>query len=382
MFDLTEELDIILITYNRKEKLSNMLRYIFAENSPIKECNITVLDNCSTDGTSTLLQEYAATYSNLIHIRHKYNIGGNANIIRAFETVNSDKTYFWILCDDDYIDWTHWAKIEQALISLEYDIVQVHSDVFIPDGDTEKEKTAKSLVELVLVPAAIYKTKYINTEMLFYAYLNLYTKVPHMSLIASIVNQKKSIYRCEVEEQILVKRHAGAEFGRGVTNQNVDHIAQRIDLPVGFAISLSMLKDKELKTLTINLSRSYLGWNFEGYMRDSLYGWINCQYNDDLIAVYNAYGHAQKKKMYQIMYQIYYELTRFPSEENHIPQSVSVTFKAKGIKQSLRDILKSIMSLFLSVAWKSIEIQKDIWNHLKKRGGGVKYNNPYIGNEA
>ncbi|SFB92095.1 Glycosyl transferase family 2 [Brevinema andersonii] len=368
MFDLTKELDIILITYNRKEKLSNMLQYIFAENSPIKECCITVLDNCSTDGTSALLQEYAANYSNFVHIRHKHNIGGNANIIRAFETISLDKTYFWILCDDDYVDWTYWAKIEQALMSLKYDIVQVHSDVFIPDGNTEKEKTAKSLVELVLIPAAIYKTKYINSEMLFYAYLNLYTKIPHMSLIASIVNQKKNIYRCAVEEQILVKRHASSEFGRGVTNQNVNHISQRIDLPVGFAISLSMLKDKELKTLTLNLSRAYLGWNFEGYMKDSLYGWISCQYNDDLMAVYNACNNAQKKKIYQIIYQMYYEITRFSSKEVGASRSESITFQIRGIKRSLKDILKSVISLFLSVVWKSKQVYKNICNHLKGEG--------------
>ena len=44
---ISEKLDIVLITYNRKESLKNTLEQISTENSPIKNFKITILNNNS-----------------------------------------------------------------------------------------------------------------------------------------------------------------------------------------------------------------------------------------------------------------------------------------------------------------------------------------------
>ena len=52
---MEQNIDIIIITYNRFKYIKRTLGYLFDENSPIKDYEMTVLDNCSTDGTSEFL---------------------------------------------------------------------------------------------------------------------------------------------------------------------------------------------------------------------------------------------------------------------------------------------------------------------------------------
>ena len=56
--NLKDKLDIVLITYNRKNCLQKTFEQIFAENSPIKDFDITILNNASTDGTSEFIEKY------------------------------------------------------------------------------------------------------------------------------------------------------------------------------------------------------------------------------------------------------------------------------------------------------------------------------------
>ena len=183
-FDINKDLDIILITYNRVNKLKEIVYDIFAENSPIKKCQITFLDNCSNDGTSEFLQELSKKYTNITHIRHKINIGGNANIVRAFEYIS--RKYFWILCDDDRLTFEYWDNVYNALESDQYDIIQTYTDPKVFSGETYNEKLAKLLIEIVLLPAAIYRSKYLKNDVIFNAYINIYALIPHMALISEM----------------------------------------------------------------------------------------------------------------------------------------------------------------------------------------------------
>ena len=67
-FNLNDILEIILITYNRKDYLENTLQQILASNSPLCNLDITVLDNKSNDGTSELIDKYSKRYNNIKHI--------------------------------------------------------------------------------------------------------------------------------------------------------------------------------------------------------------------------------------------------------------------------------------------------------------------------
>ena len=94
---LEDKLQIILVSYNRCKKLRKTLAKILGHDSPIRNCSITILDNKSTDGTSEFIEFLCKKHQNIVHVIHNRNIGGNANIARAFEIASMQ--YLWILCD-------------------------------------------------------------------------------------------------------------------------------------------------------------------------------------------------------------------------------------------------------------------------------------------
>ena len=71
---ISEKLEIFLITYNRAKKLENTLNQIFAENSPVKNFDITVIDNNSTDSTREVVIKFQTLNGNLKYEKNKYNI--------------------------------------------------------------------------------------------------------------------------------------------------------------------------------------------------------------------------------------------------------------------------------------------------------------------
>lgn len=176
---ITSLLEVVLITYNRLEPLSNTLEKIFADYSPIKNCRITILDNCSTDGTSELCNKYSETFPNVIHIRHHKNIGGNANICRAYEI--AQKKYVWCLADDDDIDWSSWSEIEKAIFD-DYDCV------FTTLVNLKRSRgIGGMLMESTFCPACIYKISNITSDVLQGMYANIHNFLPHLTIAISII---------------------------------------------------------------------------------------------------------------------------------------------------------------------------------------------------
>ncbi|HIT93385.1 MAG TPA: glycosyltransferase family 2 protein, partial [Candidatus Stercorousia faecigallinarum] len=176
---LKDELEIIIITYNRKNKLKKTLQTLITENSPIKDFNITILDNASDDGTNELCEAFCKEYTNFKYIRNKYNIGISGNTIRAFELAS--KKWLWILCDDDKYDWSGWAEIEDAL-KRDYDIVHTT----YTDG-VRNETTPYKLNEEIFLPTAIYNTRNIDSTFFQNAYGIAYTLCPSHALNCKII---------------------------------------------------------------------------------------------------------------------------------------------------------------------------------------------------
>ena len=308
-FDINKDLDIILITYNRVDKLKEIVSDILDGNSPIKNCNITFLDNCSTDGTSEFLDELSKKYDNINHIRHKVNIGGNANIVRAFEYVT--KKYFWILCDDDRLIFEYWYKVYDALKSDQYDIIQTYTDPKVFSGETYNEKLAKLLIEIVLLPAAIYRSQYLKEDVIFNSYINIYALIPHMALISKIINDNGKIYFCErYDKQIVWQGYSEPNYRKGV-KRTVHPFVKGMDLSIGLILSLCMINDKDLKYKCIDRMRSYLGMTFPGFISEMPYYWIKAGFNDNIIPIYDACNDIQKKAFLERVMEITYEFKKY-----------------------------------------------------------------------
>lgn len=96
----SDKLQPIIITYNRAEFLQQTLQAFLK--AGFAQLQFHVLDNASTDNTQEVVTQMQAHWPNLSYHRNKYNIGGNANYLRALEI--GDAEYAWIIGDDD--QWT------------------------------------------------------------------------------------------------------------------------------------------------------------------------------------------------------------------------------------------------------------------------------------
>ena len=185
------KLQIYLITYNRKVPLTRTLEQIFAENSPIRDFDITILDNASTDGSSDLIDEYCKKFTNLKHIKHKVNIGGNANYVRVVEmSASCGKEYAWVLCDDDIFDFSNFNELEQR-IEAKDDIICVADYIFKDSKD--RQNPACQVVQFSFVPAVIYKTAYVTNEILINMYDSILIMFPQLVLCIKCMNEGKKI---------------------------------------------------------------------------------------------------------------------------------------------------------------------------------------------
>lgn len=244
---LKNKLQIVLITYNRKPALESTFKQIFAETSPIKNFDITILDNASTDGTSELVKEYCKKFPNLVYHRNPLNIGGNANICRAYEYgANSGKEYVWVLCDDDYLDFSNWNKVEE-LIMADADLICI-TKYAIPDNATDL--FANTIFQLTFVPAGIYKTKYITSQVIFNMYESIYTMFPQFALISDFVNNNRKIHLLQ-NSIVVAGRYTGHDIDggsylRGVNRKKVSYRKLNTNCLLGYSNVGTLLQDTSL----------------------------------------------------------------------------------------------------------------------------------------
>lgn len=242
---LKDNLEIILVTYNRKESLQKTLESIFEEISPIKDCDINILDNCSTDGTEELCREYAAKYNNLKHIRHHRNIGGNGNISRAVELAS--KKYLWVLCDDDTYDWRNFGEIERA-IEDDYDLI------YTTLGETGRiNNIADAFYTGSFVPGFICKTDVLTYTMMENMLCNVANFFPHLCIVAKMFNDNKKIYFPYASTVFRgIENDNINVFCRGTQASDLSPLRQNMFWFLGYINSVQMIKDQKQKDFVID----------------------------------------------------------------------------------------------------------------------------------
>ena len=125
MYKIPVALTIAIPTYNRAIYLNDCLNSIFKQIKNYK-INILVSDNCSTDNTENIVQNYIKNGNNILYIKNKTNIGPDRNIIQCITSSTSD--YVLVLGDDDIIADGGLKIIYESLLSKnEYGIVFVNS---------------------------------------------------------------------------------------------------------------------------------------------------------------------------------------------------------------------------------------------------------------
>ena len=243
---ITDLLEVIIITYNRKKYLERTFKQIFSEDSPIKNFKITILDNHSNDGTNKLVSEYMNKYDNIKYIIHNRNIGGNANICRAFELATYP--YVWILCDDDEYDWGNWKEVEYAVLDNK-DLIVVANYL------NPKESKVNLIKQLTFVPAAIYKTSYFSSGMMINAYYNISTMFPQLAVSSVYFNKNLNIYICKKWIVNMLINDEDCSYVRGMESDKPHPYMENNHWQFGFATAIQLFEDEKLREqLTDNIN--------------------------------------------------------------------------------------------------------------------------------
>ena len=89
----------VIVTYNRKELLIRNVDSILKQTTL---ADVLIYDNCSNDGTETLIREQNYD-SRVIYIRAKENTGGAGGFSHGIEEAyGRGYAYIWLMDDDGY----------------------------------------------------------------------------------------------------------------------------------------------------------------------------------------------------------------------------------------------------------------------------------------
>lgn len=122
---------IVLVTYNRHKRLSLSIQDIL--NQTFRDFELIICDDCSTDGTEYLCQEYARQDSRIRYFRHSANKRMPANLNFGIQQARFE--YVAILHDGD--------RFRMDLIEQWYRALSSHDDVgfvFNSTGDSDPDE--------------------------------------------------------------------------------------------------------------------------------------------------------------------------------------------------------------------------------------------------
>ncbi|MBS1528102.1 MAG: glycosyltransferase family 2 protein [Bacteroidetes bacterium] len=120
---------IALCTYNGSAHLAEQLDTLINQTYPNIE--IVAVDDCSTDRTFIILQEYTARYPHIRLYRNETNLGFTANYEKALRLCTGE---FVALCDQDDIWDVH--KIELQVHAIKSNMLIYHDSEFIHEDGT------------------------------------------------------------------------------------------------------------------------------------------------------------------------------------------------------------------------------------------------------
>ncbi len=202
---LADTLEIALITYNRAEALGRTLEQLAA--SPFAGCRLTVLDNCSTDGTPEVCARYAARFEDFRVVRHARNVGAEANYLRALEGLVG--SYGWVLCDDDELDFSDCDDVIAAIEEGEVDVVSVGApgrEAWAGGRTTMgqlRDADFRIYGVFVFMPNTIYRTDAIDAAALVDGYRNIDNLYPMFPFVRRLVERDAPVH---VSRRMLVRR--------------------------------------------------------------------------------------------------------------------------------------------------------------------------------
>jgi glycosyltransferase involved in cell wall biosynthesis len=206
-------LHVFLLTYNREKSFRRTLEAIAA--SPLKDHPLTVMDNCSTDGTPRVCEDFRPLLPRMEVRRHERNIGFGPNYYRSVET--SQGEYTWIICDDDTFFPDHVAALLDLLRDARPQACFVggprqeqwpHGLNILPMDIQRNFRTF--LTAQSFVPALVFKTSLIDSPELVEGYFTIGTKFPQCAVGKKLLLEN---IPCAVLHPPVIQREPPVEAG-------------------------------------------------------------------------------------------------------------------------------------------------------------------------
>ncbi len=133
------KVSVIIPAYNEKKYIQRCLESIVKQS--LKQIEIIIVDDGSTDGTSLICDEYKTRYSKRIKVIHKINEG--VGLARNDGIAIAKGEYIGFIDADDWVESDMYLEMyEQA---KKYDSEIVVCDIKKVYADSQKEKLEKSL---------------------------------------------------------------------------------------------------------------------------------------------------------------------------------------------------------------------------------------------
>lgn len=251
---LEDIFEIIIPTFNRKLYLKNTLEALLDEKSPVKNVNITILDNVSFDGTGDMIDEYASIHGNIKHIRNDRNVGGDVNICNAYSLAK--KEYAWVLCDDDSYSWDSWPE---ALKLMSEKVPVIYAGPVPAGYDPEY---SFYIDKMSFVPYIIFRSELISDDLLVSMYKNTYTMLQQMRIPVKCANERLEIAHLENPlvypgQQDMPENHKSRNIMlRGVKNKNdISSVMEKQPfLLPGKLLVLQDIKDPQIREKAMRIA--------------------------------------------------------------------------------------------------------------------------------
>ncbi|TWI99955.1 glycosyltransferase involved in cell wall biosynthesis [Mucilaginibacter frigoritolerans] len=132
---------IALCTYNGAKYLADQLDTLV--NQTYKTFEIVVVDDCSTDSTVQILNDYASRYPQITVYKNESNLGFTSNFEKAVKLCNGE---FIALCDQD--DLWDLQKIELQVDAIKNNVFVYHDSEFIYEDGSAMNKKVSDIMNL------------------------------------------------------------------------------------------------------------------------------------------------------------------------------------------------------------------------------------------
>lgn len=187
--------------------------------------------------------------------KNKYNIGGNANIVKAFYKASKD--YVWVLADNDDYSWESWKQVEQGVIDN-------NDAIIVAVFDNPRYDVATLFIQATFLPGVIYKTSLIDDTVMGNMEFNISNMFPHLALSSKLINEDLKI-SC-VDNSVVINgdnydENGEYEYTRGYQKDSIHPLQRDMNWFTGYANSLHMIKDKKTRNYIIRNNKCCAGLN-------------------------------------------------------------------------------------------------------------------------